>query len=57
MKQFKRHIDLIRYAAKHAIHRVDVVEPERMKIISNDYFLRRPPDFLQEAGQKLKGLR
>ena len=28
MKRFKRHIDLIRYAVRRAIHRVDILEPE-----------------------------
>jgi len=29
MKRFKRHIDLIRYAVRRAIHQCDVVEPEK----------------------------
>lgn len=56
-KQFKHYIDLIRYAIKRAIHRIDVEIPTRMKMISDDYFLRHPPDWLQEAGDKLRGLR
>ena len=57
MKQFKRQSDLIKHATKRAIHRCDVEMPARMKMINDDYILRNPPDFLQEAGQKLKGLR
>ena len=57
MKRFKRHIGLIRYAVRRAIHRVDIIEPERMEMISDDYFLKHSPDFLQEAGKKLKELR
>lgn len=56
-KRFKRHIDLIRYSVGRAIYHQDVEIPARMKMISDDYFLRHSPDFLQEAGRKLKGLR
>ena len=28
MKQFKRQIDLIKYAVRRAIHRIDILEPE-----------------------------
>ena len=57
MRRLKRQSDLIKHAVKRAIHRCDVEVPVRMKMISDDYLLRNPPDFLQEAGQKLKELR
>ena len=55
MKQFKYHKDLIRYAVRRTIHRVDVLEPE---IHAEDFaaYLKKT-DWLQWAKQKLKGLR
>lgn len=51
MKQFKRHIDLIRYAVRRAIHRVDVLEPEKH---AEDFaaYLKKT-DWLQWAQRKL----
>lgn len=53
MKRFKRQSDLIKCAVQHTIHRVDVEIPARIKVFSDDYFIRHPPDFLQQAKQKL----
>lgn len=54
-KIFKRHIDLIRYAVRRAIHRVDIVEPEKHaeKLAS----LAKKTDWLQWARQKLGRMR
>ena len=51
MKQFKRHINLIRYAVRRAIHRVDIVEPEKHaeKLVS----LVKESNWLRWARQKL----
>jgi len=55
MKQFKRHIDLIRYAVRRAIHRIDVLEPEKH---AGELMPRlKKTDWLQWAAQKLKGMR
>ncbi len=53
MKRFKHHIDLIRYAVRHAIHRVDVLEPEAHaeKLAES----LKKSDWLQWASRKLKG--
>jgi len=50
-KQFKRYSDLIRYAARRAIHRVDVVEPElhAERLVES----LKKSNWLQWAGQKL----
>ncbi len=50
-KQFKRHIDLIRYAVRRAIHRVDVLEPEKHaeKLVSR----MKENSWLQWCKQKL----
>ena len=55
MKRFKRHIDLIRYAVRHAIHRVDVLEPEAHAEKLASYIKKR--DWLRWAGRKLRGLK
>lgn len=54
-KHFKRHIDLIRYAVRRVIHRVDILEPEAHA----ERLAKRikQSDWLQEVGRKLKGLR
>lgn len=51
-KLFKKHIDLIRYAVKRAIHRVDVLEPEKHaeQLVSH----LKKTDWLQWAKQKLE---
>ena len=54
-KRFKRHIDLIRYAVRRAIHRVDVLEPEAHAEKLMSYL--KESDWLQWASRKLKGLR
>ena len=54
-KRFKRHINLIRYAVRRAIHRVDVLEPEKHAEELAEYI--KENDWLQWAGRKLKGLR
>ena len=50
-KTFKRHIDLIRYAVRRAIHRIDVLEPEKHA----EKFIERlkKTDWLQWAQRKL----
>ena len=50
-KQFKRHIHLIRYAVRRAIHRIDILEPEAHaeKLAS----LVKKSDCLQWCQQKL----
>jgi len=54
-KRFKRHIDLIRYAVRRAIHRVDILEPEKHAEELASYL--KKTDWLQWAKQKLKELR
>jgi len=55
MKQFKHHIDLIRYAVRRAIHRVDVLEPEKH---AEELMARlKKSDWLGWAARKLKGER
>jgi len=51
MKHFKHHIDLIRYAVRRAIHRIDVLEPEELAA-----HLKKA-DWLGWATRKLKGKR
>jgi len=55
MKRFKRHIDLIRYAIRRAIHRIDVVESEAHveKLVEH----LKDTDWLQWAQQKLRRVR
>ena len=53
MKQFKRHIDLIRYAVRRAIHRVDVLEPEACIEQAEEHTKKH--NWLQWAQQKLRG--
>lgn len=55
MKQFKRQIDLIRYAVRRAIHRCDVVKPEEHA--ERNVECIKKTDWLYWAGQKLKGMR
>ena len=55
MKQFKHYKDLIRYAAKRAIHRVDVLEPGIHAERLAEHL--KESDWLQWASRKLKGLR
>lgn len=54
-KQFKRHIDLIRYAVRRAIHRIDILEPEAHaeKLVEH----LKKTDWLQWAKQKLGRVR
>ena len=55
MKRFKHYKDLIRYAVRRAIHRIDVLEPEKH---AEELMSRlEKSDWLQRAKQKLKGLR
>ena len=54
-KTFKRHIDLIRYAVRRAIHRQDIDIPARMNIAIEEYQMRNPPDFIEQCKQKSKG--
>lgn len=51
-KRFKRHIDLIRYAVRRAIHRVDVLEPEKHTEELAESI--KKSDWLQWAKDKLK---
>ena len=54
-KRFKRQIDLIRYAVRCAIYRVDVLEPEKhAKELESRI---KESNWLQWAKQKLKGKR
>ena len=54
-KRFKHRKDLIRYAVRRAIHRVDVLEPEKH---AKELAARlKKTDWLQWASRKLKGLR
>jgi len=51
MKQFKRYKDLIHYAVRRAIHRVDVLEPEKH---AEELMVRlKKSDWLQWAQRKL----
>ncbi|MCK5608356.1 hypothetical protein KAR91_41120 [Candidatus Pacearchaeota archaeon] len=54
-KTFKRYSDLIRYSVRHAIHRVDILEPE----LHAERLMEsiKKSDWLQWAGRKLKGER
>ena len=54
-KRFKKHIHLIRYAVRRAIHRVDVLEPEAHaeKLAS----LMKKNNWLQWCQQKLGRMR
>jgi len=54
-KQFKHHKDLIRYAVRRAIHRIDVLEPEKHAEEFAAYL--KESNWLQWAKQKLKGMR
>lgn len=54
-KYFKHHIDLIRYAVRRAIHRIDVLEPE--KHVEELAERLKKSDWLQWAKQKLRGVR
>jgi len=55
MKRFKRQRDLIRYAVRRAIHRCDVVEPEKH---AEELMARlKKSDWLGWAVRKLKGER
>jgi hypothetical protein len=54
-KHFKHHIDLIRYAVRRAIHRVDVLEPEKH---AEELVARlKKTDWLGWAARKLKEVR
>jgi len=55
MKRFKRHIDLIRYAVRRAIHRIDILEPEKHAEELAAYL--KKADWLQRTGQKLRKMR
>ena len=54
-RTFKHYKDLIRYAVRRAIHRIDVSEPEKHaeELIAH----LGKSDWLQWAARKLKGLR
>lgn len=54
-KRFKHHIDLIRYAVRRAIHRINVLEPEKHaeKLVES----LKKTDWLQWAKQKLGRVR
>ncbi len=52
-KTFKRHIDLIRYAIRRAIHRVDVLEPGARVEQAEEHMKKN--NWLQWAQQKLRG--
>jgi hypothetical protein len=54
-KHFKHHIDLIRYAVRRAIHRIDVLEPEKHAEELAAYL--KKTDWLQWAKQKLRRVR
>ena len=54
-KRFKRHIDLIRYAVRRAIHRIDVLEPEAHAEELMESL--KKTDWLQWAKQKLRRVR
>lgn len=54
-KRFKRQIDLIHYTVRRAIHRVDILEPEKHAERLVEY--AKKSDWLQRAGQKVRGLR
>jgi len=55
MKQFKHHINLIRYAVKRAIRRVDILEPEEHAEQLVRYV--KKTDWLQWAKEKLGRVR
>jgi len=55
MKRFKHHIDLIRYAARRAIHRCDILEPEVHAEKLVEYM--KKIDWLKWARQKLERVR
>ena len=50
-KRFKHHIDLIRYAVRRAIHRIDVLEPKKHAEELAERL--KKTDWLQWAKQKL----
>jgi len=52
-KRFKRQIDLIRYAVRRVIHRVDVLEPKKHAERLAEYL--KKTDWLQWAKQKMRG--
>ena len=58
MKQFKHHIDLIRYAVRRAIHRCDHGDPvleERLAFFGESLEDRlKKTDWLQWASRKLR---
>ena len=60
MKQFKHYKDLIRYAVRRAIHRVDHDDPvlnDRLAILGTSVKDEmKKTDWLQWAAQKLKGV-
>jgi hypothetical protein len=51
-KRFKRHIDLIHYVVRRAIHRVNMVEPEAHAEELMEHL--KKSDWLQWAKQKLR---
>ena len=53
--KFKHHIDLIRYAVRRAIHRIDILEPEKHAEELAAHL--KKTDWLRWAKQKLKGKR
>ena len=55
MKQFKHYKDLIRYAVRRAIHRIDVLEPEKHAEELAERL--KKSNWLGWAARKLKGLR
>ncbi len=61
MKRFKRHIHLIRYAVRRAVHRVDYGDPvlkERLAVLGESLEDRmKGNDWLQWAKQKLGRMR
>ena len=54
MKRFKHYKDLIRYAVRRAIHRVDVLEPETQANAERLVPPIKETDWLQWAARKLK---
>ena len=52
MKRFKHHIDLIRYAVRRVIHRVDILEPEKHAEELAERL--KKSDWLQWAARKLR---
>ena len=55
MKRFKHYKDLIRYAVRRAIHRVDVLEPEAHAEKLMEHL--KESNWLQWAKQKLGRIR